>query len=291
MEMGKLIDIIWSAAYPYFQQFYILGVATFTVLFGLEIAKESLDIVSGRGFKLDKKLLTFLIIGALVTSYIQIAKGFYFTSKSVVVQNKSVSDRYWDTALEAQEGRLTVMDLESSAWDNFWAGVWYDIKSWFSGTKIAMGLCHLLHILSLFIFEIMIVVYFVAYMLTLVVGQFFIMFLISEDFKQAFFSWFSNVIAYFILFPMYTIALAIATEIKTINIEEMMLKVAEGEAGWIQAMISIFKSLICIGIAFIVPNVARSVTGTLISAESGLAGFALGGVVASRVHGVKKKKK
>ena len=284
MNIKNLTDVIWNAALPYFSQFHNLGIAIFSVLFGLELAKEALNLATGRGFDLDKKLLTYALVGVLIVGYMQIATGFKVVAQQIIISSESVSDEYWDARVQIVTNNYEVMDSDS--WLSNWLkGMWASTKKILSGNTIIIGLVHLLQLISIMIFDILIICYYIAFVMVLSLGQFFLVFLISEDFKSMAHTWISNVISYYIVFPLFVMGMKIATAIQKLNIEEAIERLQQGEAGYADLFPAILKSLISLGIAFIVPNVARAVTGTFGGGEGGLAGIGVAMGLASKASG------
>lgn len=284
MNIKNLTDVIWNAALPYFSQFHNLGIAIFSVLFGLELAKEALNLATGRGFNLDKKLLTYALVGLLIVGYIQIATGFKVVAQQIITSSESVSDEYWDTRVQVVTNNYELMDSDS--WlANWWKGIVATTSRIFSGNTIIIGLVNLLQLISIMIFDVLIICYFIAFVMVLSLGQFFLVFLISEDFKSMAHTWISNVISYYIVFPLFVMGLKIATAIQKLNIEEAIERLQQGEAGFADLFPAILKSLISLGIAFLVPNVGRAVTGTFGGGESALAGLGVAMGLASKASG------
>ncbi len=267
------ISAINSTSTNWMDMFMGLGQIIFWVIASLEFMREALNIAEGKEHNLVGKLIRYAMVGVLITTAPMLVKGF----KEIPISSLGLMEY---KRAEAQElgMKLVQMQQDQGILTKLWSGA----KDIITAPLYALGqICY-------FFASVTITVIYASYcflfFVILALAPIAFPFLLSDDLKEIFVNWVSNVISYSITFPLLGIGISL---IMNIQYELMFNKVmAVGELNFMEiAVMSLIVSMSSIGIILAAVKAAKHLTGAGGGGEIGAAGVGVAvGVAMSAIH-------
>jgi type IV secretory pathway VirB6-like protein len=275
--MTDVITIIHDVLWANLGAFRIAGTAIVGFLLALELMEEAFDLATGRGFKLDKRLLTYMFCAVFIVGYPILADAIW--SSALGLGSKAL-----DGFIQIKEQILTqteaAMNAMNAACSGFF-GILSAIKA--LPSLICFGIGVLFMIIALIVIYIMLAGAFASLAFVIVLGPFFIPFILNPATRGMFISWVSNVISYLIMIPMLGWAISITVSIFFDAATKTMLSFS-GKPGFSHLLTLLLGPLTCIGIAMNVPKVVSSLIGGGGGAGGAMMGAAAAGA-GMAIHG------
>jgi len=229
----------------------------FTMLLSIELIKEAINLASGRGFNLDKKILSLIIVGVATTAvYPSFSESMYNKMGIQLIKPQIVSMEKAQTKMRGEIHALNVVMNYMQAP--------LPVVGALGG--LFRGINHLVLILILMILNIaislVIVTTYAAYCMVLTIGPLFIVFFVLEETRNWFFLWLSHIVS----FIAQILFLGMALQVGSVLISKSINVISKLQAGEITSIgISYWRAingpLIAIGLMMVAIRVARSLTG------------------------------
>lgn len=264
-----------------FQSYMVsLATALLGIFLMVEILKEAIDLASGRGFHLDKKLIMMLVAGIGVAAGFQsFARGIYnlmyeYMSKEIhiisVIDEKLMKQVkiFFKTCLNASMNFLNPSGMIGE-----------------SLTYLGVLIGFMAIIAAIILIDVMILGAFVGLAFTLHAGPVFVVFLGLEETRSWFFTWLANLLSYFVQFFFMSMAIKIGNHFLEKSVETldnlMYAQIANMAPKFFDA---IFGPLFLLSCILISKKVAGSLFSVSTAGGAEAAGpFAMGAKVASSV--------
>lgn len=268
-SINDIISIIHDVLWDNLGAFRIAGMAILGFLLALEFMEEAFDLASGRGFKLDKRLLKWMFCAVFIVGYPGLANAIW---SSALGLGSQAIDGFTNI-------KQSILDQQAAAQQAL--NIWYFKLGWIAAFKaipwmICFGLGIVLMIIALIIIYIMLAGAFASLAFVIVLGPFFIPFMMNDATRSIFINWISNIISYLVMIPMLGWAISISVNIFFDAANKTMLSFT-GTPGFSHLLTLLLGPLTCIGIALNVPKVVSS----LIGGGGGGAGGAMVGAAAA----------
>jgi type IV secretory pathway VirB6-like protein len=276
--IAQIIEVIHNVTWPYIGPSQTTGYAIISFLLALELLSQAFDLATGRGFKLDKILVTCLFAAAFVTLYPRLANGVWSAANSMGQECINGFSDIKQNILEQQKSAAYAMALQSAS-----GGIFGAIKA--IPYMIMFGLGIIIMMLALLVIYVMLAGAFASLAFVLVLGPIFISFILHPVTRGLFMNWVGATMSFLLTIPMLGWAIAITVNIFFKSANTAMLSFT-GSEGPSQLLSLLVGPITCIGIAFHVPKIAQSLIGG--SGGSGgdaAAGAQSGAMVAMRAGG------
>jgi len=243
------VSSINSTASNWMTMFMELAMIIFSVIAALELMREALNIAQGKEHNLVGKLIRYAMVGVLISAAPVLVKGF----KQIPITTLTFMD--YNRAKAEELGREIVRIYQDQ---NILEGLWSATKN------LLMGPLYLLGQLFYFIASVMTTMIYVSYCfifnVILALAPIAFPFLLSDDLKELFINWITNVISYSITFPLIAIGINIIMEVQLKLMYTEVVGVSE--LNFLQiAIMSLVISMSAIGIIMAAVKTAKHLTG------------------------------
>jgi hypothetical protein len=177
--------------------------AILALLIMFELLEEALDIASGRGFNLDKKLITYAIVFAFLIGYPRVSHGLWNTSQKITIVDKM------------HQGAIHLINKEVVKKANEFKNI---LKSANNGDILKNKIQMMDTFLLINMFGINFIGFIflgiqLSFALTLYLGPLFIVFFMSPLFRNTGMTWINNTLSYFLALPISVLAVNIMAKI------------------------------------------------------------------------------
>lgn len=258
-----VVDTISKSSAGWMEMFTELGLIIFTVIAALEFMKEALNIAQGKEHNLAGKLIRYAMVGVLVATASSLVKGF----KEIPLDTLDFMD--YNRAKAEELGKQIVRIQQDQT---ILEGMWSTTKN------ILMGPIYLLGQLFYFIASVVTTMVYAAYSfmfnVVLSLAPIAFPFLLSDDLKEIFTSWITNVISYSITFPLIAIGINIIMHVQGELLYQKVM--AAGDLNFIQiAVMSLIVSMTAFGVIMAAAKTAKHLTGAGGGGGTAVAGFAM----------------
>jgi type IV secretory pathway VirB6-like protein len=251
--IAQIIEVIHNVTWPYIGASQTTGYAIISFLLALELLSQAFDLATGRGFKLDKILVTCLFAAAFVTLYPQLANGVWSAATSMGKECINGFSDIKQNILDQQKSAAQAMAIQSASY-----GIFGAIKALPFMIMFGMGI--IVMMLALLVIYVMLAGAFASLAFVLVLGPIFISFFLHPVTRGLFMNWVGATISFLLTIPMLGWAIAITVNIFFKSANTAMLSFT-GSQGPSQLLTLLVGPITCIGIAFHVPKIAQSLIG------------------------------
>lgn len=255
-SIGQLISLFHRESAELQAIFIKIAGVIVGILFMIELIKEAMNLASGRGFNLDRKLAVLLLVcSAIVGNYAKFENSLYLSVHSAVQAPLADMQRAQNQVVDSI---AFVNKIMNNMLGSGIAGFMAVGLRWINFLIIQL----ILLVLNCCI-DLIIVSLFVGFILTLNAGPLFIVFLVLEETRNWFFVWLANIVSYLVKFIFVGFAVKIGARlviastgvIKDANVREIF---NYSPKFW-QA---ISGPALTIGIMLVALKVAGSLTGS-----------------------------
>ena len=249
----QIIDIIHQVVWSYTSSAQVTGYSILAFLLALELMTQAFDLAAGRGFKLDKILVTWLFAAAFITLY-----------------SGRLDDAIWSAAqamgqecingfTDIKESILLQQQAAGQAMAIAFGG---SIISAIKGLPfmIMFGMGILVMMLALLVIYVMLAGAFASLAFVIVLGPIFIPFLLHPVTRGLFMNWVGALLSFLLTIPMLGWAIRITVNVFFDAANTTMLSFT-GSSGPSHLLTLLVGPITCIGIAFHVPKIAQSLIG------------------------------
>ena len=251
-SISQVVNIIHQVVWDHIGSAQLTGGAILTFLLALEIMGEAFDLSTGRGFKLDKRLVTWVFCAAFIGAYPQVANGIWSAATALGAQ-------CFDGFTDIKQNILNQQEMASRAIAmNMMGGILAVVRA--IPAMIMFGLGILLMMVALMIIYVMLAGAFAALAFVIVLGPVFIPFMLNSITRGLFMHWVSSILSFFLMIPMYGWAITITVNIFFDAANTTMLSFT-GMPNGSHLLTLILGPFTCIGIAMHVPKIAHSLLG------------------------------
>lgn len=244
------VNSINTTSANWLSMFMQLAMIIFTVIAALEFMKEALKIAQGKEHNLIGKLIRYAMVGVLIIAAPTLVKGF----KQIPITTLDFME--FNRAKAEELGREIIRIQQDQ---NILESIWSATKN------LLMGPIYLLGQLFYFIASVMTTMIYVSYAfifnVILALAPIAFPFLLSDDLKELFVSWITNVLSYSITFPLIAIGINIIMEVqlKLMYTEIVGVK----KLNFMQiAIMSLIVSISSMGIIMAAVKTAKHLTGS-----------------------------
>ena len=272
-SIETLVNIIWASIQPYFPEFRNFAAALVGLFLAIELIKEALNISTGRGFALDKRLLTYATVSVFILAWPQLSQSIFDIAKNVGTQLFTNANQVLSKMGDAYEMTRQVdqaAQQEMSIYERLIAAI-TAIPAVIT-TTIMSGIGTIIIIFSLLFIIILIAGSYGALALILLVGPVFIAMFLSSDLKSIGVKYFAVIVSYFVKIPLYAVVFSMAINILAAGVVNPTN--LQGSVSIDHLFITIIGPLICIGLVFQVDKVVGAISGSAGSAGDFFAGGA-----------------
>lgn len=219
VEILSILDIIFKAVKPFFEDFQTLGLFILGIFIFIEILKSAISLALGNGVKLTYTMLNLLAISLILAGYKPLIESLWsmaFTNLRIILDNLG------GVGLEhLGEGSLGSLE---ALWASFSVSFLGGVKSLVMGALSSVPLAPFLFIIILLVniaFYLVIAGHFFGFIILLLSGYVFIPCLFSSDLRQTGIVWINNLIVYIAAFIGFGIALQICAALEYIGYDTL----------------------------------------------------------------------
>jgi hypothetical protein len=261
IEIGRILDIVWKGAQPYFELFQALGLSILGLIIVIELIKSAWALSTGSGWHFSRTLLHMIVLGIVLSTYVVICKELW----SFGIHQTFIAITYSGGTFglgDVSKGSLEALEaiwLSFCSANNPFGG----ISSALNGILVSI---FLLPLLGFILIVLNIIVYlivfghFMGFLVLLLSGFVFVPFLLSSDMRQIFIIWLNNLIVYLVTFLSFRLAITICAILngyqKFIFTNEV---VKNSELSYVYELL--FVPLVQVIVMFKVPGMVRSIVG------------------------------
>lgn len=281
----SVVTEIWVVINGHLNFFTNAAVSILGFLLAIELINEALNIATGRGFQLDRKIMTWVVIAAIITGYPAIAGGIW---KSAVLAGENMFSSYIKLAEKNIDANQKLEEIRNAnrpkggilkIFATLINSIFLFLVAPFAGIFI---------LISFMIIAIFVIGAYVCLALCLAVGPIFIIFFMSPLFRGIAVKWVSNVLSYLVMIPMLGIVIEICAHIVTKPI--MSVSELHTEPGAHLMALFLFGPILSVGIVLHVPKLIKGLLNTGGAGAEGLGAVSqtakiAGGVVKASVAG------
>ena len=271
VNLIEIMGIVQGAVFPYIGSTCLVGGSILAFLLLLELLSEALDLSTGRGFKLDKRLVMLLFCAAFITLYPQLANGIWTSAMNTAAGCTSELAKIGKMYEESMRNIMQTKMMDNALSQMPGGAI---ISLFKIGDSIGFSIAQIIMMLSNILLFIMVIGAFAALGIVIIVGPIFIAFLMNSATRGIFLSWVRCVLSYFIMIPMMHWALAISAKIYFSAAGMQMT--AQGGVGFSHILALTIGPLVGLGIILHVPKIVAALIG-----GSGGSGSEMVGAVAA----------
>jgi hypothetical protein len=211
-------NIAWETVKPIEKTVAEIAIAFFLVLIFFELMREALDLAMGKGFNLDKKLISYTLVVIFFVSYPTISKSIWSATGHIMGPNltkfEDSKKKLMDQYLKGSEIGLLLgagAGMVGLNMSNPLAKVGGAAALAVMGPEgMKLGIHKLIIFIADKVLDITLLYGFIHYAIVLVLGPFFVLMFFSNEFKKTAMHWLANVVGGFILFPILGICLSLS---------------------------------------------------------------------------------
>jgi hypothetical protein len=243
--------------------FMSLAQIIFFVILALELMKEALNIAQGKEHNLVGKLLRYGMVGVLIG----LAPGIMKAFQKIPLDTLDLIE-FDRAAAEEQFKALMRMYQEKS----FLGQLWSSAKD-FMVSPLTL-LSQLMYYVASIITTMTYVIYVFIFNVVLALAPVAFPFLLSDDLKEIFLNWITNVLSYTLTFPLLALGINIVVtlQLELVNIKQD----GDGNLNFFQiAIMGLTVAMSATGIIFAAAKTAKNLTGSGGGGEAAAAGFAM----------------
>ena len=274
-SLSNIIELIRNAIFPHISSTVLIGGTILAFLLALEIISEALDLSTGRGFKLDKRMVMLLFCAAFITLYPQLADGIWasarHTAHGCTTAIAELGTKY-EQAILAIHNNHAANAAKTAA-----GGMFGGITSLISGDLfqgIGMTIGMLLVQLTYILLYVMVLGAFASLAIVIAIGPIFVAFLLNSSTRGIFMNWVRCILSYILMLPMLHWALKISADI-FFDAAKVTMN-STGGFGFSHVLPLLIGPIMGIGIIMHVPKV----TAALIGGSGGSGSETIGAIAA-----------
>jgi len=219
----------WGGALGWFAGF---SISILMLLLIIEGIKVGVDAVRGEGFKVDKKIIIFLMLIAILATYRPLAKVVWDQTVGI---SKMVIEKYENlqTSVDKVMNKLKIRrDLKKKLYLKFAensATLPGKLAAWALAAKnhsptILEIVTSIILVIIKIIIDVKVAGAFLSFGIVLMVGPFFIPWFFNDEFKSLTTQWFSNIIVYFLEIQIMMFVISFANWVAIRGIEMFLQK-------------------------------------------------------------------
>ncbi len=269
------ISAINSTSTNWMEMFMGLAQIIFWTIASLEFIREALNIAEGREHNLVGKLIRYAMVGVLITAAPTLVKGFQgipISSLDLMNYNRGKAEQLGKLLVSIQQDQGIITRIWEGAKDLITAPLYFLGQVFYFFASVTTTVIYASYC---FIFNVILALAPVAFP-----------FLLSDDLKDIFTSWVSNVISYSITFPLIAIGINIIMHIQMKLMSDRLNP--DSELNFLQiAIMSIIVSMTSLGIIMAAIKTAKHLTGAGGGGEIGAVGV---GMVVGAAMSISKAK-
>jgi|GEM_PF-4359034 len=254
------INIVWRSSSGLQASCEKVAFSILAILVIIEIIREAIDMASGRGFALDRRVIAFFVAGfAALAVYSPVADSIYKGARTGLNGQITQVDALNQKVVHQVKNAL---DLGSSGNLGVIANVFNG--GVLGGVLRGVGIPVVVIILIFLFFATNLIIFgmFGGLIFTLHCGPIFIVFLAMEETRNWFFIWLSHIISYIVQIIFLSAALEVANKIIGDSLDTLdSLTYAQMEHMVPKFLDAIIGPLFAVAVLFISMRVARSLTG------------------------------
>ena len=276
--LENLIKIFGDSILEFQDIFLPFGGSLFILLIVIEILKEAVDISSGKGVDLGRKLILILCVGTILLNFNGLSKGIYSGAMNA---GKDILPRFEDVNNWINEGyERGVEDQRASVELDRSSGG--SLTSFFLAIVLAIlsGLGLLLIYIAMIIILVFIAGAYASLALTLVMGPVFIAMFVSPELRGTGVKWTIILLSVFLMIPAYIMIMKITASLYSgsVNINTGIpgSSSSRSMSNTIESIgMLMVNPLLTFGLIFSVSKIVGSITGSAGNIAEKAAGIAV----------------
>jgi len=260
--LENLIKIFGDSILEFQDIFLPFGGSLFILLIVIEVLKEAIDISSGKGVDLGRKLILILCVGTILLNFNGLSNGIYSGAMNA---GKDILPRFEDVNNWINEGyERGVEDQRASVELDRSSGS--SLTSFFLSIVLAIlsGLGLLLIYLAMILILVFIAGAYASLALTLVMGPVFIAMFVSPELRGTGVKWTIILLSVFLMIPAYIMIMKITASLYSgsVNISTG-ISPSRSMSNTVESIgMLMVNPLLTFGLIFSVSKIVGSITGS-----------------------------